>query len=106
MATNRRAVRTAAYTSDFNSEAGVFFDFEIAGTEAGGAPVAKGCELSFLLQCSLNANAPEAPPPLRPRQYSRPIVLPPRKPSSEGSEGSMARTKDWTDSVAANVSKV
>lgn len=43
MVTNRRAARTAAYTSDFNSEAGVFFDFGIAGTETGGVPVIGGC---------------------------------------------------------------
>jgi hypothetical protein len=40
--TNRRAARTAAYTSDFNREAGVFFDFDVAGSETDGVSAVKG----------------------------------------------------------------
>lgn len=35
MATNRKAARTTAYTSDFNRDAGVFFDLEVTGAETG-----------------------------------------------------------------------
>ena len=43
MVANRRAARTAAYTSDFNREAGVFFDLDIAGAETDGVPAVEGC---------------------------------------------------------------
>jgi hypothetical protein len=43
MVTNRRAARTAAYTSDFNKEAGVFFDFDIAEAEMGDVRAMEVC---------------------------------------------------------------
>ena len=50
-------------------------------------------------QCSLGAGGPGAPPLLRFRQNFRPVVAQPGKLSSEGSEWSIARMKDWADNV-------
>lgn len=98
----RRVSRTVEYTSAFNSLAGPRFVVVI------GAACPEPDELTvcvfvlcptapFLRQKALKLFAPVSPPPLIPRQNSRPRKVPPRKPWSVGSLGSTVRKKDWAE---------
>jgi len=62
-------------------------------------------DCSWAIQCVLNDLAPVSPPPLKPRQNSRPSNEPPKKPLSEGSNGSTASRKDCTPDVVDRFSK-